>query len=303
MTCGVRSTRPGALLAFLAVAISFLPIPTYAAATGAADRDTEPIESTYGSPGRWQVERSTVVDGAGHSYVLHLPSNLGANGFKHPIVTWGNGSLVPESAYAAVLDHLASWGFVVVATTSTWTGKGDEILAAAEYLTEQAAQPTSVFYHRLATGRVGALGHSQGAYGALNAASRSQCPITTVVPINLPDPFWLSPEQAADLTGVRQPVFFVGASGDGLSTPGGLLSYLHRIPGSSVIGFRVGASHDTILGPSDGYLGYVTAWLMYRLEGDRFAARAFEGPHAEIRNNPGWLDPAALLDRLATSAF
>lgn len=281
--------RRRSTLRLLALALGLLASPHgLPSSAGAAESDPEPIESTYASPGPWPVERSSVADGFGRSFVVRRPSHLGAGGFEHPIVTWGNGSYIPESSYAAMLDHLASWGFVVIATTSIWTGDGDEILAGLTYLTDQTAQPGSVFFDKLATARVGAMGHSQGAYGALSATSKSQGRISTVVPINLPDPVWLSPEHATDLTRVLQPVFYVGGSDDWLSTPAGLLTYLRQIPGSSVIGLRVGASHETILAPADRYLGYVTAWLMYQLRDDRIAAQAFEGPAAEIGGNPSW---------------
>lgn len=247
------------------------------------------IESTYAATGPWRVETEQVVDGEGRSYVVHRPAALGAHGFAHPIVTWGNGTLRPEWSYAVLLEHLASWGFVTIASTSVFTGGGDEILAGAQYLVAQDALPGSVYHHRLATRRVAAIGHSQGAYGALNAARHSAGLVRTIVPISLPDPFWVSPEHAADLSDISQSVFFVSGSGDWLSTPKGILSYFEQIPGTAIVGTRVGALHDEILSPTDGYLGYVTAWLMYQLEDDAVAAKAFNGAHPELLANASWL--------------
>lgn len=257
--------------------------------TAPASAIADDIESTYAAPGPWKVERSTVLDDAGRTYVVHQPADLGASGTRHPIVTWGNGTLIPALSYAGVLDHLASWGFVTIATTSTSTGTGDEILAAARYLVEQDAEPSSAYHGKLETSRVGAIGHSQGAIGALNAATKSDGLITTVVPVALPDLRWRSPEHEADLSGILQPVFFVAGSEDWVSTPSGLLAYVRAIPGSSTIGRRAGALHDAILDPAGAYLGYVTAWMRYRLSDDPVAAEAFEGPRAEILNNPLWL--------------
>ena len=46
----------------------------------------------------------------------------------HPIISWGNGTGVSPSGYAWLLGHLASWGFVVIASESRNTGSGEEML-------------------------------------------------------------------------------------------------------------------------------------------------------------------------------
>jgi hypothetical protein len=222
--------------------------------------------------------------------VFH-PADLGANGFLHPVITWGNGSLTPTTTYSRILQHLASWGFVVVATQSTWTGNGNDILAAARLLVEQNEDPSSPFYHRLDPTKVGASGHSQGAYGALNAALKSGGLIKTVIPIELPDPFWLNPIQAADLSGLDQAVFFVSGGKDWLSTPVGVLQYVQQIPGATAFALLSEASHDGIFNDADAYLGYVTAWMMFRLLDDAAAGAAFVGEPAEIAVNAEWKVP------------
>ena len=82
-----------------------------------------PVEQQFGAGGPWAIAHTTFTDPAtGFTYELTLPADLGANGFEHPVVTWGNGSWAVPSQYAGVLDHLASWGFVVIAST-TWTSR------------------------------------------------------------------------------------------------------------------------------------------------------------------------------------
>jgi pimeloyl-ACP methyl ester carboxylesterase len=249
-----------------------------------------PLEARYRAAGPWSVTRRFVVDANGRSFDIYSPSPLGVGGRRHPVITWGNGTLVPVDAYDPLLRHLASWGFVVIASSSLWTGSGEQILAGAEYLRAEDQRPGSPFYHHLDLSNVGAMGHSQGAYGALSAAARSGGLIKTVVPINLPDRRWLSTGQAVDLTQVQQAVLLVGGTSDWLSTPLGLLDYTRELSGS-VVALRRGAGHDAVVSPTGGYVGYVTAWLLYQLQGDRVAAGAFRGPQAELTHNPDW-EPA-----------
>ncbi len=49
-----------------------------------------------------------------------------------------------------------------------------------------------------------------------------------------------------------------------------------------------GADHLTIQGNGGGYLGYLTAWLMYQLQGDQYAGGAFVADPPEVNTNPSW---------------
>jgi hypothetical protein len=77
-----------------------------------------------------------------------------------------------------LLDHLASWGFVVVASTSPNTGTGVEMLAGEDFLVRVDADPSSVFHGKLDTAHVGAIGHSQGCDGAAHALLAADAPAT-----------------------------------------------------------------------------------------------------------------------------
>ena len=49
----------------------------------------------------------------------------------------------------------------------------------------------------------------------------------------------------------------------------------------------VGAEHEQMLMRSDGYM---TAWMLYQLAGDKEAATVFVGDNAEILHNNNWQD-------------
>ena len=104
--------RSGSLVALALVGILACPNhpPNYPTGT---------IELHYYAPGSWPVtssESATACDSLGNKCVFFYPSNLGANGFQHAILTWGNGSFDTPQQCKYFLEHMASWGFVIVAS-------------------------------------------------------------------------------------------------------------------------------------------------------------------------------------------
>src|SRR5437016_13398227 len=75
---------------------------------------TGTIELQFYANGTWPVTVQTgtlCCDSSGNKFDLYYPTNLGANGFKHPILTWGNGTFGKPSDVDYFLKHMASWGF------------------------------------------------------------------------------------------------------------------------------------------------------------------------------------------------
>ncbi|MFC4008905.1 alpha/beta hydrolase family protein [Nonomuraea purpurea] len=242
------------------------------------------IEAHYKVAGPWTV---ATADAPG--YKLYYPADLGAGGVKHPIITWGNGTGAVPTQYSGLLTQFASWGFAVVASTDTTTGTGSEMIDAAQYLIARNTDSSSVFSGKLDVTRVGAVGHSQGAGGAVNTATESGGLIDTVVPIALPAPIWVSPGDAFSVSRLTCPVLFVSGANDTIISPNSALrTYYGQVPGAAAKALLKGAGHNTIQGTGGGFLGYVTAWLMYRLQGDTYARDAFAGSSPELNTNTAW---------------
>ena len=59
-----------------------------------------PIETHYNSAGSWAISTEKYTDASGQIYDLFYPTDLGSDGLKHPILTWGDGSFgTPEQLY------------------------------------------------------------------------------------------------------------------------------------------------------------------------------------------------------------
>ena len=266
---------------------------------------TGTIEKKYNATGSWAVTvrtGSACCDSIGNKFDLYYPTNLGANGFKHPILTWGNGSFGMPSQVAFLLKHMASWGFVVIATEDPMTGPGQTILDAANYLVQKNSDSASIFFNKLNVSQIGAFGHSQGAGGAINALLKSGGSIKTVIPIELPAQIWCStPPNCIDTHHLTTgSVFLIDGSLDipispptqppGTTGEQSIEAFYNDVPNNvpKVKGTLLGPSHNDVTGQPGcntavqpcvngvyGYLGYPTAWMMYQLQNDNYAHGAF----------------------------
>jgi hypothetical protein len=285
------------------------------------DHPTGAIEQHYYASGSWSVTATAAFaccDSLGHKYDIWYPTPLGNNGFKHPILTWANGTNAVTSQYNYLLTHLASWGFVVIATEDKATGPGQTVLDAANYLVARNGDPASMFFHKLDVSNIGALGHSQGAGGAINAMIKSMGSIKTSLPIELPSHAWCTGNCIDTSTLGAGSIFFVDGSLDPISPPtqppgtSGLQSiaaFYGATPAAipKVKGTLIGPSHNDVTGQPDcasavppclvgayGYIGYPTAWLMYRLQNDNYAHGAFVAGSGEMFSQPlNWQDVAS----------
>jgi hypothetical protein len=138
----------------LALALGLLAFAADASAQGAATL------SKYTSPGQFQVQTMSVS-----GFTLFLPVGRPAGS---PVLTWGNGTGGSPNTYSGLLNQWASYGIIVVASTSSNTGTGSQMVTGIG-----VAQGASVGGGNY----VCTAGHSQGGSGTVNAArdSRVDC--------------------------------------------------------------------------------------------------------------------------------
>ncbi len=253
------------------------------------------VEDTYAATGSWAVSTGTATDGSGNAFHLWYPTNLGSGGYNHPIITWGNGTNAAPTVYADTLSHLASWGFVVIATDEQNCGEGYEQLAGAQYMVAKNSDSGSIFYQNLDTAKIGALGHSQGAGSTLNATLMSDGLITSAITNALPNPMWWS-TPVPDMTTwpTDTPIWFTRGSKDTLiASESAAVTWYNAVPGAAAKATLIGADHNTIQQADNGYQAYYVAWFKYTLEGDTTARAAFVGSPPEISGNSAWQNWAA----------
>jgi hypothetical protein len=101
--------------------------------------------------------------------VFRADSSLGKNGFKHPIVAWGNGISTTPDQYAQTLTLIATHGFVIVACNDTQVERPC-MSAGLDWLIDQDA--SGPMMGKLDITREATIGYSWGGGGAIDTADR-----------------------------------------------------------------------------------------------------------------------------------
>ncbi len=281
----------------------------------------------YARPGPFNVV-VTRVGTDGSSFAVFRPSPYSALSFPSPIVTWGNGTGANPSDYGTLLSHLASWGFTVIASTLPDTGSGRQLLQGAHDLVDADDRMGSPFFHHLSVHEVAAVGHSQGATGAVRAAESGGSFISAVVAFSLPwnghgptGSTWDRPVHGPEPLGwsganpgcptaldcwpdpglLRQPTFLISTRGPldaVIANPGVERCYFDEIKAPAALGLvrrsdGKRADHlsieDTANGGNPGgLLAYTTAWLLAELRHDPTAAGLFFGRRASLVESANW---------------
>ncbi len=256
------------------------------------------------------------------------PSSYSALSFLSPIVTWGNGTGADPSDYSTLLSHLASWGFTVIASTLPNTGSGRELLEGAHYLVGADDRMGGPYFHHLSVHEVAAVGHSQGATGAVRAAELGGSFVSTVVvfslpwngqgpagstwdrPVDGPEPLGWSganPDCATaldcwpDPSRLRLPTFLISTRGPldaVIANPDVERCYFEEIKARAALGLvsrsdgkradHLSIEDTTAGGNPGGLLAYTTAWLLAELRHDPTAAGLFFGSRASMLEDATW---------------
>lgn len=222
------------------------------------------------------------------NFIAYYPSILESCDASFPAVVFVNGTGVPASRYTALFRHLASWGFIVVGNEDPGTFSGDSADAAVTWLIGESENPGSIFYRKVDAKRIGISGHSQGGVGVFNAIKNQPHGSMYACAVSL-SPTDIELAEAIgipyDPEGVSIPTLILASKEGDVINASGVQRVYDAISSDKAAALRVGANHGEMLYCGDGY---VTAWFMYWLQGDKEAGTAFWGIDAELHVNPLW---------------
>lgn len=94
-----------------------------------------------------------------------------------PAISFGHGFVTAPSAYDSLLRHLATWGYLVIASESeqgffpSHQGLANDMRACLDWLEQQHADPTSPYHGAVDTQAFGLSGHSMGGGASILAAA------------------------------------------------------------------------------------------------------------------------------------
>ena len=232
---------------------------------------------------------------------IYYPSELKSTDRRYPLVMVVNGSQSPAKTYLPYFERLASWGFIVVGTDDPQPGTGETASEALDYVLNE-----SEIRDHIDTANMGAAGYSQGGAGAINAVTKFENSRlyktlftgSAAYPLLAKSMGW-----EYDVADIAVSYFMTAATGasddtgaaDANAEFGGVcplqaLEEIYNTLPDSLAKVRarcVGAEHEEMQLRTDGYM---TAWMLWQLQGDEEAAKVFVGDDAEILTNAGWQD-------------
>lgn len=261
------------------------------------------LEEKYASKGMYEV--STLIledeDSVIKNHQIWYPKELENMEHVYPMIIVANASGTSANRYEPYFERLASWGFVVVGNQAEHTGKGEALSRSLDALLEQNEDLNSVFYHKIDVENIGIVGYSQGGAGAINAVVSYEngkyyktiftgSAAHSVLAANLG---W-----TYDVSKISIPYFMTAGTlkndtgedgGIGVAPLSSLVENYDAIT-ENVLKVRAratNADHEDMLTRTDGYM---TAWMLYHLQGDEEAGKVFLGENAEILQNKNWQD-------------
>ena len=136
------------------------------------------IEAKYLDLGSHDVEYyETEVMMSFQKFELYYSKDI-KNMDKLPVVVFVNGTGVKGSKYSALQQHLASWGFITIATEEDYAWNGFSAEMSVRYLEllnqYQEEGKENVFYNKIDMDKIGITGHSQGGLGVINAVTEQK---------------------------------------------------------------------------------------------------------------------------------
>lgn len=219
-------------------------------------------------------------------YTIFRPACM-KPGEKYPVITWANGTCGFTHGYGALLGHVASHGFVVIASNSTWTATAptDTVqLRALDYAEALNNDTASIYYQKLDLGNVGAMGHSQGSMATATAASDPR--IKALI-------LWNGG------TSNNKPFLYVSAERDiRTTTPASLAEETASAtqPGAWVYYHQVletggiATGHLVLMEQPERVVDMAVAWWKYMLKGDQAAKAMFTGDNCGLCNRTADLE-------------
>ena len=257
------------------------------------------IEAKYMKKGTYDVAyyEEPALHGF-EKYEIYYPAELESEDGVYPVVVFVNGSGAKASKYNALLQHMASWGFIAIGTEEEFDWNGFAAEMCIRHLkrlngNETLSDKDNIFFGKIDLEHVGITGHSQGGVGVFNAitvwdhsdiykAAVALSPTNMDLAQNL--------EWDYDATKITVPVLLISGAGGGddwVVTGEQLESIYDEIHAAKFMARRKDTDHGAVLYSADGY---VTAWFMWLLQEDEEAAKAFLGSHAEMADNPLYQD-------------
>lgn len=246
------------------------------------------------------------------THTVYRPEDLTPfkGGKRLPIVAWGNGACANVGTYFQVfLTKVASEGFMVIAigpkdavrqpaqpgsAIPPPATKASQLNDAIDWAIAENRREGSPYYGRLDPKKVAVMGQSCGGLQAIEASSDPRVKTTMiwnsgVLNEEAPGRPKLSNATKDSLKAFHAPVAYILGGPIDVAYPNGEDDF-RRIGHVPVFKANLNVGHGgTFRHPNGGrYADVASAWLKWRLNGDRKAGKMFDGPNCGLCVDPVW---------------
>lgn len=240
----------------------------------ASEANCASVAASFGEPAN---TTENILDLRGSDlklYTVYRPACM-REGETYPVITWGNGTCGQTEGYGPLLRYVASYGYVVFASNSRYTGGNGAMTKALDFAEAANADEKSVYYKRLNLEKIGAMGHSQGGGATVTAAAdpRIDALIIWNAGASGPKPFFTISGDA-DITGLSPAS--MARSVDGSSQKSAWM-YYHKIPMTGSV-----SGHLTLMIQPERVVEATVAWWDLMLKEDAKARDFFVGPSCKL---------------------
>ena len=194
----------------------------------------------------------TRANGSTFSAVVRYPAAsagastpFAAGAMPAPAVTFGHGFVTPVAQYESTLAHLASWGFVAIATTTqgglfpSHSAFAADMRDCLTFLAQQSGTPGSWLEGAVDATAFGASGHSMGG-GASALAAAADPRIVALANLAAAE---TNPSAQAAMASVTVPVRVIAGSEDTIVSSASTRQIHDAAPGPRQFALILGGSH------------------------------------------------------------
>ena len=293
---------------FAVVVFVFLSAPLYLIAQDQEAQNLTPMVIEDGGTGPYKAV--ALGEETLSKFTIYRPKNLDDFGLKQklPILLWGNGACADSSAmHKLYLNEIASHGFIVFAVgpfsslhvepqMGSMGGERKEIslLDALDWAVAENSRQSSLYFEKLDTDKVAAMGMSCGGLQALEVSPDPRIDTSVICNsgiLNGPPPEGLKmPVLTKDtLKQLHAPAIYVIGGEKDIAYPNAMNDFkrIEKVP-VAIINLDVGHG-GTYAQPHGGAFSEPTiAWLNWQLNGDEEAAFMFKGEKCGLCMDTEW---------------